>query len=69
MPRDLLEKAKNYAVENDTTLTSLIEAFLRRIPDSHISQDYPIVQRLSGILSDDLTLQDYKEHLVQKYGQ
>lgn len=32
IPRDLLENVKRYAAENHTTLTDLIEAYLRRIP-------------------------------------
>ena len=32
VPRELLENAKRYAAENDTTLTNLIEAYLQHIP-------------------------------------
>ena len=32
VPRDLLENIKRYAAQNNTTLTDLIEAYLRRIP-------------------------------------
>ena len=32
VPRDLLENVKRYAAQNNTTLTNLIEAYLRRIP-------------------------------------
>ena len=32
VPHELLENAKRYAAQNKTTLTSLIEAYLRRIP-------------------------------------
>jgi hypothetical protein len=32
VPRDLLENIKRYAAENNTTITDLIEAYLRRIP-------------------------------------
>ena len=68
VPRDLLENVKRYAAENNTTLTDLIEAYLRRIPAQEPWGDAPIVRRLSGILPKDVSLQDYREHLEEKYG-
>ena len=68
VPKDLLENVKRYARENDTTLTALIEAYLRRIPPQESFEDAPIVRRLSGSLSRDVTLGDYREHLAEKYG-
>ncbi len=68
VPRDLLENIKRYAHQNNTTLTALIEAYLRRIPAQEQLEDAPIVRRLSGILSQDVTTQNYKEHLAKKYG-
>jgi len=66
--RDLLENVKRYAQQNNTTLTALIEAYLRRIPAQEPFEDAPIVRRLSGILSQDVTIQDHKNHLAEKYG-
>jgi hypothetical protein len=68
VPKDLLENVKRYAQQNDTTLTALIEAYLRRIPPQEPFEATPIVRRLSGSLSQDATIGDYKEHLVEKYG-
>ena len=68
VPRDLLENVKRYAAENNTTLTDLIEAYLRRIPAQESLDDAPIVRRLSGILPKDVSRQDYREHLEEKYG-
>ncbi len=66
--RDLLENAKRYAAQNNTTLTELIDAYLRLIPVQHPLENDSIVRRLSGILSPDVSLQDYKNHLEEKYG-
>jgi Family of unknown function (DUF6364) len=66
--RDLINNAKRYAAENHTTLTKLIEAYLSNIPAPPSLEDAPIVRRLSGTLSPDVTLQDYKDHLEEKYG-
>lgn len=67
VPRDLLENVKRYAQQNNTTMTALIEAYLRRIPPREPFEQAPIVRRLSGSLSKDVALQDYKEHLTEKY--
>jgi len=68
VPRDLLENVKRYAAENNTTLTDLIEAYLRRIPAKRPLDDAPIVRRLSGVLPEDISVDDYHEHLEDKYG-
>jgi hypothetical protein len=68
VPSDLLENVKRYARQNNTTLTALIEAYLQRIPAQEPFDDAPIVRRLSGTLSPDITIQDHKDHLVEKYG-
>jgi hypothetical protein len=67
VPRHLLENIKRYAAQNNTTLTALIEAYLRHIPAQEMLSDAPIVRRLSGTLSQDVTVQDYKQHLEDKY--
>lgn len=69
VPRDLLENLKRYAAENNTTLTDLIEAYLRRIPVQERLNNAPIVRRLSGILPENLSIDDYRMHLEDKYGQ
>jgi hypothetical protein len=69
VPRDLLENIKRYAAQNNTTVTDLIEAYLRRIPAQPPLENAPIVRRLSGALSPDITIQDYKKHLEEKNGQ
>ena len=69
VPRDLLENIKRYAAQNNTTLTDLIEAYLRRIPAQQSLENAPIVRRLTGTLSPDVAIQDYKQHLEEKYGQ
>lgn len=69
VPRDLLENVKRYAAQNNTTLTDLIEAYLRHIPAQVPLDDAPIVRRLSGILSQDVSVDDYKKHLEEKYAE
>lgn len=66
--RDLINNAKRYAAENNTTLTGLLEAYLSSLPVHPSLTDAPIVRRLSGVLSPDLSVQDYKDHLEKKCG-
>lgn len=69
VPKHLLENAKRYARENNTTLTELIEAYLNQIPLGGSGLDKaPIVRRLTGSLSQNVTVDDYKKHLEAKYG-
>jgi len=68
VPRKLIENAKEYASQNQTTLTALIEAYLRRISSNQPIKETPIVASLIGILSSDISIEDYKEHLERKYG-
>ena len=58
VPRDLLEYAKCYAAQNNTTMTNLIVAYLGRIPRQTL-ETAPIVRRLSGRLSKNVSMQDY----------
>ena len=69
VPRDLLEGAKRYASEHDTTLTRLVSELLRQLSSQGDPlADAPIVRRLSGTLSQDVSVEDYRKHLEQKYG-
>jgi hypothetical protein len=67
--RRLLENAKRYARENNTTLTELISAYLQQIPKAGSGlEDAPIVRRLTGSIAPDVSVEDYKKHLDEKYG-
>ncbi len=66
---ELLQGAKRYAAEHDTTLTRLITAYFERlIHESAGEFDAPIVRRLSGVLSENVSEQDYRDYLEHKYG-
>ena len=66
--RARLENAKRYAKEHDTTLTNLIDAYLARISAQEPLDDAPMVARISGTLSLDVSRDDYHRHLDEKYG-
>jgi hypothetical protein len=67
--RDLLEGAKRYASQHNTTLTRLVSEYLRQLSvQSDPLADAPIVRRLSGTLSQEASVDDYREYLEEKYG-
>lgn len=69
VPEDLLEQAKQYAREHDTTLTRLITAYLGQIAtESDPLAGATIVKRLSGSLSQDVSVEDHRRYLEEKYG-
>ena len=69
VPRDLLENAKRYARQHDTTLTRLVSNYLRRLSNlDDLLSEAPTVQRLSGALSQDVSEADYLSYLEGKYG-
>ena len=69
VPHSVLEEAKQYARENRTSLTRLISEYLRQLAARRDPlADAPIVRRLSGTLSQAVSIEEYKEHLEEKYG-
>ena len=63
-----LASARKYAGEHGTTLTSLVQEFLRSLSKvEEISVDTPILEELAGSLSVETSLEDYQHHLEQKY--
>ncbi len=69
IPQHLLEKAKQYAQLHKTTVTSMIKAYFSSIPQQSPFEDAPITARLMGSLSDDISIDDHKKHLSEKYEQ
>ena len=69
VPRHLLTNAKRYAQAHQTTLTELITAYLQHIPvESEVLDHAPVVRHLTVLLSPEVSKDDYKKHLEEKYG-
>ncbi len=69
VPADFLEGAKRYATRHNTTLTRLVTEYLRRLAEGDEAlKDAPIVRRLTGVLPEDASVDEYREHLGAKYG-
>ena len=69
VPKDILEGARRYARENHTTLSRLVLEYLRQLtaPGDPLA-DAPIVRRLSGTLTRDVSVEDYREYLKRRHG-
>jgi hypothetical protein len=65
--KDLLNNVKLYASKHNTTLTDLMDAWLRNIPNQTSFADAPIVRRLAGALSTNVAIEDYQKHIEEKY--
>ena len=68
LPRDILAGAKRYANGYNTTLTRPVSEYLRQpgTQDDPLA-DAPVVRRLSGALSQDAAVDDYREYLEKKH--
>lgn len=69
VPTVVLDRAKQYAESNQTSVTRLVSQYLSQLPiqDDYL-QDAPIVQSLIGILSPETTVEDYWRYIDEKYG-
>lgn len=69
IPVSVLEQAKAYAENNQTSVTRLVTHYLSRLPvEGSFLEDAPIVRRLIGILPPDVSIEDYHQGMEEKYG-
>jgi hypothetical protein len=63
-----VENAKRYAARHNTTLTQLVSDYLRHLSfQDSLPTDTPILQRLTGILPVDVSIEDYQAYLGEKF--
>lgn len=72
LDKSVIQQAKEYARTHQTSLSSLVEAYLtlltRSAPTSQIIS--PTVRQLTGVIdlkNADLDQENYREHLAKKY--
>ena len=65
----LIEQAKNYAKQNDKSLSQIVADYFRALTENNQKlENGPITQSLIGVLSaSDVDEEDYKKHLEDKY--
>ncbi len=65
----LIEQAKEYAAQHDTSVSQLVEIFLQELArQEQASSETPILDKLIGILPEPVNIEDYHTYLVEKYG-
>lgn len=68
IPEDILQAATAMAESRGTSVSRLLAEYVRRLDQPDDLAAAPIVRRLSGSLSSDVSLDDYRRYLDQKYG-
>ncbi len=69
LDKSLIEDAKQYAAHHQTTVTQLIATYLRYLTRQEPAPDaLPVLNRLSGILPEDVSTDAYQNYLAEKYG-
>jgi hypothetical protein len=70
----VVERAKTYAREKNTSLSKLIESYLEFLTGDHSAEKNqeitPLVKSISGVFEPDSSLDyksSYKKHLIKKY--
>jgi hypothetical protein len=68
VPKVVLEAAKEYARQHNTTVSHLVRLYLHYLSSqAGLLKDAPITHRLSGMLSQDVSVEDYDRYLESKY--
>jgi hypothetical protein len=66
----VIERARRYTQRHDTSISKLVTEFLAQLP---VDDDFeealtPTVRRLLGVAKGAGDREDYRRHLVEKYG-
>ena len=65
--KPIIEAAKDYAQQHNTTLSRLVAEFLRSLGLAEDRPSAPILADLSGILPEDVSLEEHQAYLEKKY--
>ena len=65
--KPIIQAAKDYAQQHNTTLSKLVAEFLRSLGPAQVEPTAPILAELSGILPSDVSLEEHDTYLEKKY--
>ena len=70
MDAQLIEQAKEYASQHDTSVSQLVELYFHNlVVQEGEGRHTPLVQALTGLLPSEVDAEaEYKNHLADKYG-
>ena len=63
----IVASAKRFSERNETTVSKLVSEFLASLEDEERAAA-PIALRLRGVLRDDVTRDQHRDHLEKKHG-
>ena len=67
----VVERARRYSQRHNTSISGLVGEFLSHLPDADAQENgdlSPTIQRLLGIAAGGPDREDYRRHLLEKYG-
>jgi len=64
---DVIEKARRYSDAHGTSISRLVTTYLDQLDAPSDEPRSPWVERLSGILPSDVSVEDYRRRLQRKY--
>ena len=66
----VIERARRYTQRHNTSISRLVTEFLSQLPVEQDSEQTltPTVRRLLGVAKGGGDREDYRRHLVEKYG-
>jgi hypothetical protein len=67
---DVVERARRYTRRHNTSISGLVGEFLAHLPDEESATEElsPTVRRLLGVARGGPDRDDYRRHLLEKYG-
>jgi hypothetical protein len=70
LDRDTAERARRYTKRHDTSISRIVGEFLSQLPDTddEAAELTPAVRRLLGIGKGGPGRDEYRRHLLRKYG-
>lgn len=64
---EVIEHARRYSREHNTSISQLVTTYLSHLDAPPGREFSPLVQRLRGVLPDDVSIEDYRRHLEKKH--
>lgn len=69
VPKDRLDFVKGYAKQHGLTLTELVDRYFRHLEIHEPTRIHPEVEAIRGLIPSDVDpKQEYRKHLLEKYG-
>lgn len=63
----VVERARRYSRKHNTSISQLVSTYLSQLDAPSDREVSPLVRRLRGILPNNVSIEDYRQHLEQKH--